>query len=351
MTATEATDVISSAVFSLIPDAEVIAIPMADGGEGSMEVLTRGRGIYVEVDSFDPLMRPLRTQYGLIGDTAVIDMAQEVGLLLLTEQERNPEKTSSYGFGVVIAEAVRRGAQRLLLGIGGSATNDCGIGMLAAMGVQFFDKNGANVALSGENLSEIEQIKTIDFKVPILVACDVTNRLYGRDGAAYVYAPQKGADEAMCERLDCGLRHFSEVVKRELKIDLSSIVGGGAAGGVGAALAGFLGAKMVNGTMFIAEELKLFDHIRNADLVITGEGRVDKSSLHDKLTHSISKFAANHGVPVFVVCGVAKDVTANDLGVERIIQLKTDSISAEESIARAKELLHDRIITLISDFV
>lgn len=351
MTATEATDVISSAVFSLMPSAEIVAIPMADGGEGSMEVLTNGRGTYVEVDSFDPLMRPLRTRYGLIGDTAVIDMAQEVGLLLLTEEERNPEKTSSYGFGVVIADAVRRGAQWIVLGIGGSATNDCGIGVLAALGVQLMDKNGVEIVPIGENLGKIERIKTIDFKIPVTVACDVTNLLYGREGAAYVYAPQKGADEAMCERLDHGLRHFSEVVQRELNIDLSNIVGGGAAGGVGAALAGFLGAKMVNGTTFIANELKLFDHIASADLVITGEGRVDKSSLHDKLTHSVSKFAANHGVPVVVVCGVAKDITVRDLGVSKIIQLKTDSISSEESIARAKELLHDRIVTLISDFV
>lgn len=343
MTASEVASTISLAVSASLPDAETVEIAMADGGEGSMEVLTKGRGEYISVSTVDPLMRPINASYGLIGATAVIEMSQEVGLLLLSKEERNPEKTSSYGFGVVIAEALRRGAKRLLLGIGGSATNDCGVGMLSALGVVFTDCNGDEVVPTGENLIKIEHIKTIPFSVPVKVACDVTNYLYGRAGAAYVYAPQKGADEVMCRRLDSGLRHFSEVVKRELNIDLSTIVGGGAAGGVGAALAGFLGAEMVNGTSFIASELGLYDHIRTADLVITGEGMVDRSTLHNKLTHTVASYAAEYNVPVVVVCGVAKDVSSSELGVKDILQLKNDGMSVEESMQRGRELLYELI--------
>lgn len=344
MTASEVAYVISSAVSFCMPDAEVVTIPMADGGEGSVEVLTDGRGEYIVVDSVDPLMRPIKAKYGLIGDTAVIDLSQEIGLMLLSKEERNPEKTSSYGFGMVIGEAVRGGAKRLILCIGGSATNDCGIGLLSALGVVFTDANGVEVEPVGGNLGVIEHISsTISDMVPITVVCDVTNVLYGSSGAAYVYAPQKGADGAMCERLDSGLRHFSDVVMRELGIDISSIVGGGAAGGIGAALVCFLNADMVRGGDFIAREVGLYSQIVDADLVITGEGRVDSSTLHDKLTHIISSYAAGCGVPVVVFCGVAEGVTASDMGVLDIVQMVGFGVGVDDSIARGASLLRDRV--------
>lgn len=350
MTAIEVASTITKAVLSFFPDTEIIEIPMADGGEGTVEVLTSGRGEFISARCVDPIGRPHEAIYGLIGDTdtAVIDLSQEVGLMLLQKEERNPEKTSTYGFGMVIKEAIYKGAKRVIIGIGGSATNDCGIGMLAAMGASFRDKENNEITPVGGNLSKIEHITPIYNSTPIIVACDVTNLLYGKSGAAYVYAPQKGADEAMCERLDEGLRHFSDVVKRELDINLSVIVGGGAAGGVGAALSGFLGAEMVNGTEFIASELGLFEHIKSADLIITGEGRVDTSTLHDKLIHSLSK---QTNTPIIVVCGTADGVTAKDLGVNAIIELKKDGMSVEESIKGGKKLLYDVICENINKII
>lgn len=340
ITALEVASTISDAVISFLPDTQIIELPMADGGEGTIEVLTRGRGELISIDCFDPLMRPHKAIYGRIGNTAIIDLSQEVGLMLLSKEERNPEKTSTYGLGMVIKEVIEKGAERIVLGIGGSATNDCGIGMLAAMGASFRDSENIEVTPIGENLSKIEHITPIYNSVPIVVACDVTNLLYGSKGAAWVYAPQKGADAAMCERLDNGLRHFSAVVQRELKIDLSTIVGGGAAGGVGAALSGFLRAEMVNGTDFIANELGLFEQIKTADLVITGEGRVDRSTLHDKLIHTIAKHSK---VPVLVVCGTVDGVTAEELGVRDIIELKKAGMSVEEAIKGGKKLLYETI--------
>lgn len=343
MSSVEVADTIAASILIRQPEAQIVKVAMADGGEGSVEVLTSGRGSFVTIDCVDPLMRPIRSTYGIVDDSAIIDMSQEVGLTLLTESERNPERTTSYGFGVAIADALRRGVKRLVLCIGGSATNDCGIGMLSALGFSFRDACGVEIDPVGANLIHIERITPVTIDVPIVVACDVTNPLYGEHGAAYIYAPQKGADSAMCERLDAGLRHFSDVVRCELGVDLSVVEGGGAAGGVGAALIGLLGAEMVRGAEFIAKELNLFEHIRTADLVITGEGRVDASTLHDKLVSTIAHGAARYGIPVVVVCGVVEGVTAEELGVRKIVAIKKDDMTTDESIRRGKELLLDVI--------
>lgn len=204
LTAAEATEAISSAVMEVYPDAEIRKMPLADGGEGSLEALTANGGEIVSVHSVDPLYRPIISRYGIIDKTAIIELSQVVGLHYLSAAERNPEFTSTYGLGVVIADAVRRGVEHLVLAIGGSATNDCGIGMLSALGWIFLDADDEDVEPVGASLSRIETIipPSRDLGVEVTVLSDVDNLLFGENGAAFVYAPQKGADIAMCERLD-----------------------------------------------------------------------------------------------------------------------------------------------------
>jgi glycerate kinase len=288
------------------PDATLCEFPMADGGEGALEVLAWHMALrVVEVESVDALRRPLRAAYGLTADgrTAVIEMARTAGLELLNATERDAATTSTLGTGLMIKDAAARGVERIVLAIGGSATNDAGIGIATALGWQFLDSSGTAVEPVGGRLSDIHRIVRPSQSAPTFatdVMCDVDNPLYGPRGAAFVYAAQKGADAAMVERLDDGLRHFATVLQR---LDAAAQPGAGAAGGVGFGALVFLNASLHRGIDVIMDLTQFDAALRATDLVISGEGHLDAQTLSGKLIRGICQRARRFGVPVIALCG------------------------------------------------
>ena len=305
LTSMEVADSVEKGIRSVFPCCEVVKLNVADGGEGTMEAICSARpAAFVDVEVSDPLGRPVRTSYAVLEDgTAVIEMSRASGLTLLAPSERDPMKTSTYGTGEMIADALGRGYRRFIIGIGGSATNDAGTGMLSALGYRFFDASGRPVHPDGGYLHEIESIDLSSVNPALtesefIVACDVDSPLYGPEGAAYVFAPQKGADADMVVTLDGGLRHFSEIAGYD-----ASFPGAGAAGGLGYALKSFLNARMVKGIDLILDAIGFDDLILDASLVITGEGRYDEQTASGKTVDGVIRRARKHGVPVIVVAG------------------------------------------------
>ena len=311
LTSREVADAFEEGVLSVLPDCAVKKVCLADGGEGTAEALvgTLG-GKWIEVEVSDPLMRPIRARYGVVdeGQTAVIEMASASGLTLLAEEERNPLKTSTYGTGQLIANALKRGCRKLLIGIGGSATNDAGTGMFSALGFRFLDAEGNTLEGRGASL---ERIASIDAShvlpsletCEIRVACDVTNPFCGPTGAARVFAPQKGADEAMVERLDRGMTHFAEVILLYNKVDVTNIPGAGAAGGLGGAFSALLGARLCRGVELVLEALHFDELLKGCDLVVTGEGRIDRQTLMGKAPMGVLEAASHRGIPTIAIGG------------------------------------------------
>lgn len=298
----------------VFPACEVCKVGIADGGEGLVDALVQALGgEYVELTVADPLMRPVTARYGIVdnGATAVVEMSAASGLPLLAVQERNPLKTTTYGTGEMIADALGRGCRKFLVGIGGSATNDAGVGMLRALGFRFLNATGEELMGGGEIL---EQISTIDnssvieglAEAQFTVACDVTNPLYGVEGAAYVFAPQKGADAAMVERLDAGLRSFAEVVKRYNGEDISAVAGAGAAGGMGGGFKALLGAQLQRGIDMVLAAMHFDEIIAGSDLVITGEGRLDRQTVMGKAPSGVLRMAREQGIPCVAIGGAVE---------------------------------------------
>lgn len=291
------------------PEAEIVAVPLADGGEGTVAALTRqAGGNFVSTSVLDPLSRPIEAVYGISPDqkTAYIEMAAASGLGLLSADERNPLLTSSYGTGQLIADALERGVSSIILGLGGSATNDGGTGIAAALGFCFLDKNKNELAPNGGSLVLIHAIDQTNVHpklaaTQIAVACDVTNPLYGKTGAAYVYGPQKGATPRQVELLDEGLRHLAKVATATFGFDVSDQPGAGAAGGAGALW--FLNATLEAGAEIVFHQTQLEDYIQQADLVITGEGKMDQQTLSGKLVMRVAELGARHHIPVAALCG------------------------------------------------
>jgi glycerate 2-kinase len=307
----EVCEAMRAGVALAFPQARIITIPLADGGEGTARALTiQAGGSFVSAEVLDPLGRPIEATYGLSPDhkTAYIEMATASGLALLTETERNPGHTSSYGTGQLIAHALDYGVECIILGIGGSATNDAGTGIAAGLGYRFFDESGNELTPNGGNLSEIHNIDSFGVHprldlVTITVACDVTNPLYGEQGAAFIYAPQKGATPEQVLFLDQGLQHLAHIATRTFGTDFSQNAGAGAAGGVGAGALWFLNATLQPGAAIVLQHTQIETHIREADLVITGEGKMDQQTLSGKLVLGLSEICQNYRVPVAVVCG------------------------------------------------
>lgn len=299
----------------VFPDCVVNKVSIADGGEGTVDALVQTlAGEYVDVMVADPLMRPIQARYGVIenGKTAVMEMSAASGLPLLLESERNPLKTTTYGTGEMIAHALKHGCRDFLIGIGGSATNDAGVGMLRALGYKFFDRDGKLLHGGGEILEHIAIIDS-DNVMPELkeakftVACDVTNPLYGPNGAAYIFAPQKGATPKMVEQLDLGLKNFAQVVQRHLGVDISELPGAGAAGGLGGALKAFLGATLERGIEMVLNAMNFGQIISDSELVITGEGRLDKQTVMGKAPSGVMQVASSIGIPTIAIGGAIKD--------------------------------------------
>jgi glycerate kinase len=309
--ADEVCSAITDGVKRAYPDAKVTAIPLADGGEGTSKILTQvSDGWEVPTTVLDPLNRQISAIYGLSGDheVAFIEMAAASGLRLLREEERNPLLTSTLGTGQLILDALNRGVKKIILGIGGSATTDGGIGVAAALGYRFFDQNNEQLEPNGGSLIYIDLIDSSNLDprladVTIVVACDVTNPLFGKNGAAYIYGPQKGATAEMVEILDLGLANLSKVATRTFGADYSEVLGAGAAGGLGAGCMWFLNAILKDGVTIVMEQSNVPDLVKEADLVITGEGKIDEQTLSGKVVKGLADLCQKHQVPLAAVCG------------------------------------------------
>lgn len=323
LTAAEVCEIAEKAFSDAIKDIKTAKLPAADGGEGlcaCFEGFAKGERISAEVAGvFGKSM--IAEYFMLENKTAVIEMAACAGLPLAGEN-KNPETATTYGVGELMLHAKQNGAKAILLGLGGSATNDCGIGMAAALGWQFLDGNGNSVELCGKSLSKIRKIipPETSFDLPVTAACDVENPLFGKNGAAYVFAPQKGADEKMVKRLDSGLESFSEVIKASLGKDVASIKGAGAAGGMGAGALAFLNATLKKGIDIILDESGFDDLAKDCDIVVTGEGRLDFQSADGKVISGIAKRASALGKKVIAVCGCKGD------GAEKILECGVSEI-------------------------
>ena len=311
LTAEEATLCIEEGLKRALKNIRVRRVPMADGGEGTVKTIinsTLGRYVYCTVH--DPLGRLIRAKYGITGDggVAVIEMAEANGLILLKPRERNPLKTTTFGTGDLIQHAMSQNVRKIIIGIGGSATNDGGFGMAMSLGVKFRDKQGK--LLEG-GCGSLDALHTVDIqsrdlrlnKVKIEVACDVNNKLTGKNGASYVYGPQKGATLEIVKVLDRNLRRLARVVKRDLGVDMGNKPGTGAAGGLGGGLVAFVGATLRPGVDTVMDVINLKKRLKGCHLVITGEGCMDRQTLSGKTPSGVARIACELGIPVVAVCG------------------------------------------------
>ena len=304
-------------ILAHFPDCSVVSIPVADGGEGSVDAfLTALGGEKVWLEAANPYFEPMQAFYGLIdhGKTAVVEMAACAGLPLV-EGRRDPSKTTTYGVGRLILDAAAKGAKRIVVGLGGSATNDGGCGAAAAAGVVFTDLDGKAFVPTGGTLKDIAHIdlsgrdSRLD-GVEIVTMCDIDNPMYGETGAAFIFGPQKGADEAMVKELDAGLRHLGEVIRADLGRDLTQVPGGGAAGAMGVGMMAFFGSTLQMGIETVLDTVAFDAIIGDADVVFTGEGKIDSQSLRGKVVIGVARRAKQQNVPVIAVVG------GSDLGME-----------------------------------
>lgn len=314
LSAEEATRAIAKAITATDKHLQVTAIPLADGGEGMMHALVRANGgDYITMQAHDALMRPISATYGLSQDhkTAYIEAAATCGLSMLTEEERNPLLATTFGLGEQIKDCISRGGRKIIIGLGGSSTNDCGLGLLQALGCTIRTTSGENAVCSGKDLTRIVSIDVSPLhallrQVEILIACDVKNSLFGPSGAAYVYAPQKGADQAMVVELDKGLRHLAALTHGE---EHAACEGTGAAGGLGFCALHFLHGKLCPGSELILQTVQFPDIIHDASLIITGEGRSDRQTLMGKLPYGVLSAARRLHIPVVLMAGEVQDST------------------------------------------
>lgn len=349
MSAKEVCDNIEIGIKKAVSNPEIVKIPMADGGEGTVQSLvdaTNGKMINAVVK--DPLFRNINAEYGILGNnkTAVIEMAAASGLALLSSEEQNPMNTTTFGTGQLIFDALNRGCRDFIIGIGGSATNDGGIGLASALGVRFLNKSNNDVNLYGEGLTDIEYIDTdnLDPRIKecrIHVACDVTNVLCGENGAAYVYASQKGASYEEIEKLDRGLENLSCKILKYLSKDVKNIKGSGAAGGTGAGLIAFLDGKLEPGINIVIKYAGLERKICDSDLVITGEGRIDCQTLYGKTILGVAQTAKKQNIPVIAICGSMGEGIDNlyDFGLNGIFSIVNSPMNLEECIKKTPQLL------------
>lgn len=314
LTAGEVAEAIAEGVQSINPVYEVIKFPLADGGDGTTSILTNHfKGEYIPMRVHNPLFEIIDAIYGYAGiiKTAFIEMSAASGLRLIPKESQNPLYTTTLGTGEMIRDAVSRGAQKIFLGIGGSATNDAGTGMATALGYKFLDCNANELKPIGENLEFIHSIDDSNLffnpaGIDVQVACDVDNPLFGKNGAAHVYSPQKGASPSMVKKLDKGLRNFAKRVMEKYGKDVSHIPGSGAAGGLGAGAVVFLNARLISGIELVMDITKFEDHLKKASLVITGEGKIDKQTFQGKVIDGVTQLAKKYHIPVLAVCGELK---------------------------------------------
>jgi glycerate kinase len=351
---------IEKGIRKVFDSAEIISVPMADGGDGTAQSLidaTGGNFINVKVN--DPLLRSVDAFYGILGDgsTAVIEMAAASGLALLTKEERNPMKTTTYGTGELIKHALDMGCRNFIIGIGGSATNDGGAGMFHSLGVKFLDENDDEIGFGGGNLGKLQtiDISQIDNRIKlcnIIVACDVDNPLCGERGASNIFGTQKGADENMIITLDKNLSHYADMIEKYLGVSIKDYPGAGAAGGLGGGLLAFFNAKLMSGVNIVIETTALEDKLKDADLVITGEGMIDYQTQYGKTPYGVAKLAKNHNIPVIAIAGgVGTDAQELYSGVfDSIFSIVDKPMTLDEAIENTELLLQkttERIMRVI----
>ena len=332
---------IAEEIHRILPSCQTVCIPIADGGEGMLDTLIEAtQGTFVSTQAHDPLMRIRPARYGILGDqrTAIIEMAEINGLTTLSPIERNPMKTSTYGTGELIKDALEKGFRRFIIGIGGSATNDAGMGMMQALGAHLYDKQGNELEQGGKIM---EQIARIDLnhlhpalkEATFIVACDVQNPFCGPQGAAYVFARQKGANEEQIRQLDEGMRHLALLIERDFSYNINKVKGAGAAGGLGGAFATFLQAHLQSGIDLLLNAVDFDRKITNADWIITGEGKADRQTAEGKVPAGVLKRAKKANIPVMLIAGKVEDKAClQQMGFSRIVQVSPDNLPLEEAM-------------------
>ncbi|UYO99345.1 glycerate kinase [Oceanotoga sp. DSM 15011] len=347
------------AIKSFNSNINTIKVPLADGGEGTTQAMVLNTdGDFIQCEVTNPVGLKIEATFGILGDgeTAVIEMAEASGLTLIDEEKRNPWLTTTYGTGELIKKALDLNVKKIILGIGGSATNDGGAGMLQALGFKLLNKNGENIKNGAKGINELKYIdisnkdRRLD-EVEFLIACDVNNPLYGKNGAAYVYGPQKGADKKMVEDMDEALKNFSKIIINTFDKDVSNIPGAGAAGGLGAGLLAFLNANLKPGFEIISEEIKLEKIFKEnkIDLLITGEGEMNYQSINGKLPVEISKLAKKYGVKTVSVVGNMgyEFEKVYQHGVDAVFSITSGPMSLSESIENTGYLVEKVISNII----
>lgn len=344
----EAGKAAAEGVQAVYPQCETIVLPVADGGEGMLDLLiaaTNGKSITLR--AHDPLMRLQDARYGISGDgkTAFIEMAAICGLPLIPKDKRNPMLTSTYGTGELICNALEHGCRNFIIGLGGSATNDAGLGMLQALGFRFLNKAGEElgciekgIALCGAMMSEVAFVDSSSIHPALhdsyfTAACDVRNPFFGTNGAAFVFAPQKGADHEMVLKLDAGMQQLASAIQKHSGKDISLCPGAGAAGGMGGGLLAFLNAELKPGIQLLLDTLHFSEKIKDADLIITGEGKADRQTIMGKVPYGILEEARKHKVPVILLAGSIEDTDIlNDTGFKGVFSITPSPILLEQAI-------------------
>ncbi|GAA0727346.1 glycerate kinase [Clostridium malenominatum] len=349
MTAKEAGEAIKRGLQKIFKDDEYEVVPMGDGGEGTLQSLvdaTRGKLEYL--DAVGPLGEKIKGHYGISGDeeSAFIEMAVVSGLELVPREKRNPLITTTYGTGQLIKAALDKGVKKILVCIGGSATNDGGAGMLQALGAKLLDINGEEIGYGGGELHKISKIdiSKLDKRIKdisIEVACDVNNPLLGDRGASRIFGPQKGADKETVEILEKNMTHYSEIIEKQLGIRVDGIPGGGAAGGIGAALMAFLKGKLSPGIELVVKYTDLENKVKNADLVITGEGSIDSQTNFGKTPIGVAKVGKKYGVPVIAFAGRIGDgiETLYENGIDSVIGILREASTIEKALEQGEKNL------------
>ncbi len=333
----------------MLPDAETVLVPVADGGDGTLETLVDGSGGSVRTTLVTgPLGERREALWGAMGDgvTAVVEMARTSGLALVPIDARDPLNSTTFGLGEAIMAALDEGFRRFIVGIGGSATNDAGAGMADALGVSLTDRHGRTLAPGGAALAQLNSVDLsgLDSRAAestFLVACDVTNPLTGPEGASAIYGPQKGATPEMVAELDSALGNFAEVVRRDVGVDVQHLQGSGAAGGLGGGMVAFLNAELRTGVDIVMDIVKIDEHLKGADLVITGEGELDYQTLYNKAPIGVAKRAQAIGVPVVAIAGTLGEryEVVHEDGIDGALSIPTGPMSLEVASERAAELI------------
>ncbi len=349
LTALEVAEAIETGFRKIFPQADYVKVPMADGGEGTVQSLADAlRGRLVEAEVTAPLGNKTKACFAVSGDgqTAVIEMAAASGLHLVPPERRNPLKTTSFGTGELIKAALDLGVRNVILGIGGSATNDGGAGMLQALGVQLLDQNGVQLGFGGENLAHLHRVDLSLLDSRLLqtrfqVACDVDNPLCGEKGASAIFGPQKGATPEMVRQLDQALYHFSQIVERDLAMNIRDHAGAGAEGGMGGGLMNLPNTQLKAGVQIVVETVRLAEQLKDADLVITGEGRMDSQSAHGKTPIGVAKTAKRFDKPVIAIVGCLREdyEVVYEQGIDAVFPILRQLGSLEDTLKNGRENL------------